>query len=115
MMGRIDSIDLHNRRAGIGKFTLYFDVPQWEPVDVFFDYKKFKDEVVGAFQKIVRVEGMARKRKGRVKPVSMKLEKMRVLAEGGRSLADLEGIAPDILGGKTLQEFLDEMKEGWER
>lgn len=109
--GRVEIVDLHNQQLKV-----YPRVPQWNSVDVFFA-DQFADDVIKSIDKVVEISGMARHRSSDILPYEIKMESIRILPDEKDlpHLSDFEGAAPNITGGKTVQEFMDDIRKGWRR
>lgn len=108
--GWIKIVDLHARR-----FTLTPRIPRWNSVEVHFP-AALEGEVVGAVNKVAEVSGIGHRRPGDVLPYKMEMERIRVLPDEKDlpKLSELQGKF-NITNGKPLQQYLDEMREAWER
>ena len=107
-VGRVEVIDLH----GDGKIKVYPRVPEWDPVIVSFSGDK-KTEVIAAIDKFAEISGKGRYRPGAPLPYKMKMDTIDVLPEADAmpKLSEMWGSMPDITGGKSVQEYLDDLRE----
>lgn len=113
--GWVEEINLHEK----GQLKVYPRVPQWNTVSVNFDVndKELKATVIQSIGKAAEISGMARYRPNLALPYQMKMEEMRILPDDKDlpKLSDLEGAYPNITSGRTVQEFMDDIRKGWER
>lgn len=114
--GKLELINLD----GDGKFMIHPLVDVWNSVEVSFNTKDaaLKEAIISSADKVVEVYGKGYYREdGEALPYKMELESIRRVPDSKDlpKLSDFAGVAPDITGGKSVEEFLDDRREEWSR
>ena len=107
-IGQVELINLH----GGGQIKVYPRVSEWAPVDVSFPPDK-KAKVIAAIDQFAEISGEGRYRPGAPLPHKMEMDDIEVLPEADAmpKLSEMWGCMPGITGGKSVQKFLDDLRE----
>jgi len=109
--GRLEQINIHNER---NQFTIYKAILgyrincKFQPIHL--------EKAASAIGKYVSVFGKCKYRVGAPSPHHIDVRKMEILPESSElpSLRDLRGISPNIAGDKSPEEFVREIRDGWD-
>ena len=110
LIGKIEVIDLH----GSGTIKVYPRVSKWAPVTVSFSPDK-KIAVIAAIEKFAKISGNGHYRPNSPLPYKMEMDTIDLLPETSAApkLSEMWGYMSGITGGKSVQEYLDDLrKEG---
>lgn len=108
VVGKIELLNFHNRRY----LKVYPRVKKWNPVRVYFEENLRKD-VIECVDKYAEIYGVGKHYPRHTLPYEMKMDRIRPLPdeESVPKLFEMRGIAPNITGGKSVQEYLDDIRE----
>jgi len=109
--GKLEQINLHNNT---NTFKIYDTVLGYS-IECKFP-ENLREEAVKAIDKSVSVFGECKYRMRDNFPHHIKVQEMEILPNPSElpSLGDLRGIAPNITGGKSPEEFVRELREEWD-
>lgn len=105
--GMLERVNLHN--------TSRFDIfPPIGPKQVVCDFKPhLRAQVIAALDKYVLVSGKIRYKKLQDFPYAINAESIELLPDESElpTIFDIRGMAPDLTGGKTTEEFLESVRD----
>ncbi|MCH7231607.1 hypothetical protein L0U85_12205 [Glycomyces sp. L485] len=105
LTGRLESVNFHD---GKREARLWLEAPK-RAVTVQFEDEQ-ADQVTAALRKRVQVSGVIQRDRTR-QAQSIKLRSLRVMKGPERStLTALDGAFPDLTGGQTVDEYLEELR-----
>lgn len=109
--GKVELLNLHKRKY----LVVFSRVEEWNPVKVYFG-KHIQDEAVKCVDKYVEIFGMGKHRSGDALPYEMKMDEIQRLPdeEDIPKFSKMRGIAPNITGGKSVQEYMDDIRKEWD-
>lgn len=106
--GTLEKLNLHN--------TTRFDIfPPIGPKQVTCDFgPTLRESVIRAVDQYVRVGGKLRYKRLEDFPYAINVDSIEVLPPDDElpTLFDIKGMAPDLTGGKTPYDFLEEIRDG---
>jgi hypothetical protein len=109
--GRLESINVH---GGSNTFTIY-PVTGAENVSCKFP-DKLENKAIDAIKRNILVSGLLRYRRGENFPYRINVEDIQIYdwEKDLPSLLDLRGLAPNATGEKSSEQFVRELRDGWE-
>jgi hypothetical protein len=109
--GKIERLNIH---AGQNVFTVY-PTSKKPPLRCLFR-KQLRNDVVAAVGKYVRVYGRLKYKLRDTNPYEMLAHEIELYPDESNlpSLSDLWGIAPNITGGKSSEDFIRDMRDEWQ-
>lgn len=109
--GKLEEINIHNEA---NTFKIYSSLPRTPPVACKFE-KDLLETAQGALGRFVSVWGECTYRPDQAFPYKIDVQEMEVFppSEELPSLRDLYGIAPNMTGGKTPEQFVREIRDEW--
>lgn len=109
--GRLEQINIHNGR---NRFTIYQAILGYG-ISCKFNPSEL-EKAVGAIGRYVSVFGKCKYRVGSPSPHHIDVREMEILPDSSElpSLRDLRGISPNMTGDKSPEEFVREIRDGWD-
>ena len=109
--GKLEQINIHNNA---NTFRIYPSLPAASSISCKFS-QELLEHVQGALGYFVSVSGECFYRPDAPFPYKIKVQEMRVLPPSSAlpSLIELRGIAPEATGGKSSEQFVRELRDGW--
>jgi len=109
--GRLEKINIHNER---NQFTIYKAILgyrincKFQPIHL--------EKAASAVGKYVSVFGKCKYRVGAPSPHHIDVREMEILPDSSElpSLRNLRGISPNMTAGKSPEEFVREIRDGWD-
>ena len=93
------------------KFTVDYGIKEWNTTEVFFNEEANK-KIIPCINERVEVKGNAYYKKDVPRPYKMNMHSIRkiVVDPNAPKLSEMWGCMPDITGGKSVQEYLDDIR-----
>lgn len=112
--GRVELLNLHNHDKL--KLKVYPRVKEWNPVDVYFS-ESFKERVIKTMDKVVEISGIGHYRPHEFRPYKMKMDDIEQFPDEKDmpKFSEMRGKFPDITGGKTVDEYIKDLRSEWDR
>ncbi|MCY3972786.1 MAG: hypothetical protein OXF52_01040 [Candidatus Dadabacteria bacterium] len=109
--GKLEQINIRNKA---NKFRIYTSLPTMPHLDCAFPPTLF-EKVQTALGSYVSVSGECFYRPDEMMPYKMEVRGIEILPppEELPSLRDIYGIFPDLTGGKSSEQFVREIRDGW--
>ncbi len=111
--GKLEQINIHNKA---NTFRIYTPLPVLSYVNCKFS-QEILEKVQSSLGAFVSVSGECFYRPDMVVPYNIEVQTMKVLPPTDKlpSLRDIYGMAPDLTGDKTSEQFVREIRNEWDR
>jgi hypothetical protein len=107
--GNLEHINLHARP---GYFYVYPTMPGRSKIKCLFS-EGLREEAMAALDKRVTVYGRLKYRHNQSQPYEVEVREIEVLEGDAPKLSELRGVAKGLLGDKTTEEYLAEVRNEW--